>query len=340
MRRALRTLGFLLWSAAWAVARDQSVLRPVGPQAAKISHLWWAMLLVTTITFVLVIAFLSRAVASKKSDEATLLEPPLPMSPESESGLTRGVTIAVGLSVMALFGLLVVSIMTERSVASLASKNAVTIEVTGRQWWWQVRYDDPVPSQTVVTANEIHIPVGEPVVILTSSSDVIHSFWVPNIHGKRDLIPGYTNALWIQADQPGTYRGQCAEFCGHQHAHMAFYVIAEPKDRYLAWLDAQRKPAADPDSDLKKRGRELFTSATCNMCHTIRGTQSGAVTAPDLTHLASRNTIASGTLHLDHENLKKWISDSQSVKPGTRMPAHQFSDQDMDALLAYLESLR
>jgi cytochrome c oxidase subunit 2 len=332
------TLTLLLLLAGIASARDQDVLQPIGPQAAHIGHLWWLMLGVTSAVFVAVLLFLSTTLAKKSGAPEDRL--PLPPDSAKEKRLAQGVGVAITISALLLFVLLVVSILTGKSLTGLRSKNALMIEVIGHQWWWEVQYTDPTPSQMVTTANEIHIPVGEPVVIESTSDDVIHSFWAPNIHGKRDLIPGYKTAFWIQADQPGRYRGQCAEFCGLQHAHMAFYVIAEPKEQFEAWLEQQRKPAVDPASDAAKAGQQFFTSTTCSMCHTIRGTIAGSKLGPDLTHVASRSTIAAGTLSFDHASLKKWITDSQSIKPGSRMPPHALKGPELDDLLSYLEGLK
>src|SRR5206468_818913 len=162
---------------------------------------------------------------------------------------------AVAVTTAILLGLLVVSVWTSRSFMSLEASSALTINVLGHQWWWEVEYDDVRPDQHMLTANELHVPVGKPVVLKVTSRDVIHSFWAPNLQGKRDLIPGYITAIWFQADKEGTYRGQCAEFCGHEHAKMAFYVVAESQEKFNAWLDQQRKPAPDPSSEVLTHGR-------------------------------------------------------------------------------------
>jgi cytochrome c oxidase subunit 2 len=192
----------------------------------------------------------------------------------------------------------------------------------------------------VNSPNELHIPVGVPVVLKAMSRDVIHSFWVPNLHGKRDLIPGIETQTWIQADAPGTYRGQCAEFCGHQHAHMAFEVIAESPDQFQSWLQQQRKAAPPPSTPETKRGHDVFMRNACVMCHTIRGTDAGSRIGPELTHVAARRLIAAGTLPMTREHLSQWVVDPQAAKPGNRMPPNPLSDEDLDALLSYLETLR
>jgi cytochrome c oxidase subunit 2 len=250
------------------------------------------------------------------------------------------VVAAVALSAVLLMVLLVASVYTDRALARMQLADALAIEVTAHQWWWDVRYDDPQPARIFNTANEIHVPVGRPVIVTLKSADVIHSFWVPNLHGKKDLIPGRTATIQFRADQPGTYRGQCAEFCGLQHALMAFLVVASPAAEFEAWAESQRKPAPEPVDAKRMRGRELFVSGTCMMCHTIHGTTAGGRKAPDLTHVASRLTLAAGTLANTPQHLAAWILEPQKLKPGAHMPANPLPGEDLDALVAYLETLR
>jgi cytochrome c oxidase subunit 2 len=192
----------------------------------------------------------------------------------------------------------------------------------------------------VRTANEIHVPVGRPVAIDLKSRDVIHSFWVPNLHGKMDAIPGRVTNTWLQADSPGVWRGQCAEFCGLQHAHMALTVVAHPAHEFEQWLSAQREPATQPTEEIALRGQQVFLSGPCMMCHTIRGTPALSAFGPDLTHVASRRTLAAGTIPNTRGHLAGWILDPQVIKPGTRMPPTALGSEDLQALLAYLERLR
>jgi cytochrome c oxidase subunit II len=231
-------------------------------------------------------------------------------------------------------------VLTDRALAALPLKDGVVIQVTAHQWWWEIVYDDNEPSRVFRTANEIHVPVGRPVVLKLKSDDVIHSFWVPNLHGKKDLVPGHEWTLTFRADEPGVYRGQCAEFCGHQHAKMAFFVVAQEPAEYEKWAEAQRQPAKEPSNDAQKRGQEVFLSSPCIMCHTIEGTLAQARMAPDLTHLASRSTIAAGALPNTRGNLGGWVLDPHSSKPGVAMPPTALSAADLQALLAYLESLQ
>lgn len=337
-----------LWSLATPVALltgfggRQSALNPAGPQAARIEDLWWLMVWVCTGVFVLVMAALVGAMVkgrrrARAGSDALILPPP----PEGERRMTRVVAASLGVTVVVLFGLLVASIATGRATSPLqAPEDALTVKVTGHQWWWDFEYEDPVPSRIVRTANEMHIPVGMPVRLKMTSADVIHSFWVPSLHGKLDLIPGRIGDLLIQADRPGVFRGQCAEFCGHQHSHMQLLVIAEPPEQFEAWRARQRQPAAPPRTPLEARGQRLFLSLPCALCHAIQGTDAGSRVGPDLTHLASRRTIAAGMLPNNRGNLGGWILDPQQVKPGNLMPRTNLRSEDLHALLAYLESLR
>jgi cytochrome c oxidase subunit 2 len=257
-----------------------------------------------------------------------------------ERSLTRSVAAATGVTVVILFGLLFASVATGRAVASLGSAEGLVIDVTGNQWWWDVTYENPTPSLQVKTANELHIPVGRQVRIQLKSNDVIHSFWVPNLHGKMDLIPGRQTAIWLQADRPGVYRGQCAEYCGLQHANMALTVIAEASDDFERWLVAQRQPAPPPASPEQQRGLEVVERGPCAMCHTVVGTSAGGRTAPDLTHIATRSTIAAGTAPNTRGYLAGWITDPQHMKPGAKMPSTGLSADELQAVLAYLETLK
>ena len=254
--------------------------------------------------------------------------------------MRRSVGTAVTLAILGLLVLLAASVFTDRALARMSLKNAVNIEVTAYQWWWSVEYREGPVSETFTTANEIHVPVGRPVVVTLKGGDVIHSLWVPSLAGKRDLIPGRTGTISFQADQPGIYRGQCAEFCGFQHAFMAFEVHAQPQAEYEAWRQAQLKPAPEPTDAQAQRGKQLFQSIQCAMCHTVQGTIAHANNAPDLTHFASRRTIAAGTLPNTQANLASWILDPQKHKPGSNMPSNPLSGEDLNALVAYLETLK
>jgi cytochrome c oxidase subunit 2 len=216
----------------------------------------------------------------------------------------------------------------------------LSIQVVGHQWWWELHYPDAVPSQAITTANEIHIPVGRPVELELASRDVIHSFWAPSLHGKRDLIPGHGSRLVVQADRPGVLHGQCAEFCGLQHANMGFLVVAEPADEFEAWRAAQRRPPPAPADAVQARGPRVFLSAPCAMCHAVQGTPAGGQNGPDLSHVASRRRLAAGTVANTSESMSRWIADPHQLKPGTRMPPTALEPADLEALTAYLESLK
>ena len=313
----------------------QSALAPAGSQSSSIHHLWLLMLWVSAGVFVVVLGFLFAALIRGMRRERTDAKPDT-----SDNALRRAVAASVALTVIVLFALLVASVWTGRTVASLHASSAVTISVTGHQWWWEIEYDDAIASRRMVTANDIHIPIHRPIALKVTSRDVIHSFWAPNLQGKRDLIPGYTTAIWMEADRTGIFRGQCAEYCGLQHAHMAFNVVAEPEEDFERWLDAMRQPARDPQTDAERRGHEVFMTARCATCHTVRGTEAHGQIAPDLTHLATRSTLGAGTLPNTPAHLGAWIRDPQASKPGNQMPANPLKDDEIEALLAYLGTLR
>jgi cytochrome c oxidase subunit 2 len=218
---------------------------------------------------------------------------------------------------------------------------AMVVGITAKMWWWEVRYRDPASGQEVVLANELHVPVGQPVWLGLSSPDVIHSFWVPALGGKVDMVPGRMDHLMVRADQAGTWRGQCAEYCGEQHARMALHVIAYPPQEFAAWLAAQTQPAAPPSSAVLERGRDAFLAQRCNACHTVRGVAEGGALGPDLTHVGSRLFLGAGTLPNQPDNMARWIAHTQDVKPGARMPSSPDIDAaTLAALAAYLEHLK
>jgi len=228
------------------------------------------------------------------------------------------------------------TIWTLRALTTPAIEEELTIHVVGQRWWWEVQY----PMQQFATANEIHIPAGEPVRLVLSSANVIHSFWVPALQGKMDLVPGKVNSLWLQADEPGVYRGECAEFCGVQHAKMNFLVIAQPRAEYERWLEQQQQPAAQPTAELAQLGQQVFFEAGCMECHTIKGTDATGKLGPDLTHVASRRTLGSAVLTNNLGNLGGWISNPQHSKPGSLMPPSTVTGVELQALLAYLSTLQ
>ena len=335
-RRIFQCLLALCFSSCGGI---QNAINPAGPQAENLSRLWWLMFIVCSVVFVLVMIALLLALRKRvpESDTTPVLEPPA----EQERRKRNVVLSAISVTVIILFVFLIASFSAGRSMtAELANKNGLSIELSGHQWWWEVRYNDVDASNIFTTANEIHIPVGVPVVFSLRSTDVIHSFWVPNLSSKKDLIPGKINTIWLQADKPGVYRGQCAEYCGLQHAKMALWVVAEPQEQFNAWRQNQTQTSIPPMSDSQKRGQQVFLSATCVMCHAINGTPAGSNIGPNLTHVASRNMIGAATMTNTREHLAQWIKDSQQFKPGNRMPQHNLAEADLQALLDYLQSLK
>jgi cytochrome c oxidase subunit II len=316
-----------------------NALDAMGPQASHIAGLWnifvWACAAVFAAILLALLYVLWR---TPRSDAA--MAPDLSVVHEPEPGPQRNVTRAVVVSILGLFALVVASVFTDRALARLSLADAVNIEVTAHQWWWTAKYVNGGPSDTFVTANELHVPVGRPVVVNLKADDVIHSLWVPSLAGKKDLIPGRSTLMQFRADHPGIYRGQCAEFCGYQHALMGLLVVAEPPAQYETWVQAQRQSAAEPQDAKAKRGKALFESVSCAMCHTIQGTLAQATKGPELTHIASRQTLAAGTLPNTPQDLAAWITDPQVHKPGTNMPATPLSKDDLEAIVAYLGGLK
>ncbi len=314
----------------------QSTLDPAGPAAGPIASLWWVLLGICVVVQLLVTAAVAVAIGRRhRQDVASLLA-------HGEPTKRRVVMAATGVTLLVLVVLVSYSVVVDRAVARLPPPDVVplVVNVTGHMWWWEVEYEDDTSSRRFTTANELRVPVGRPVVVNLEARDVIHSFWVPNLAGKLDVMPGRRNTLWFQADRPGTFRGQCAEFCGLQHAKMAFLVVAEAPDEFEAWAEAYRQTPAPPGTPLAARGEQVFLSSQCALCHRVRGTQAWGLVAPDLSRIGSRRTLAAGTLPNTPENMAAWIRDPQGIKPGTFMPATRLDDDSLDALVAYLDGLR
>ncbi|MBW3645956.1 MAG: cytochrome c oxidase subunit II, partial [Actinobacteria bacterium] len=243
----------------------------------------------------------------------------------------------VALPSVVLIIVLAFTVRTMHTIPNAAPEGALQIEVVGHQWWWEIRY----PQHGIVTANEIHLPVGRPVEFLLTSADVIHSFWIPELGGKLDLLPEDVNTLVLQADAPGVYRSQCAEFCGLQHAKMRLLAVAEPEGRFSEWLAREQRPArATASSSGAAGGEQLFADVGCASCHTVRGTSADGTAGPDLTHLASRRTLAAATVPNDREHLEGWITDPHAIKEGVEMPATELDERQRRLLIQYLEGLR
>jgi cytochrome c oxidase subunit 2 len=310
---------------------EQSSLAPKSHAASDIASLFWWMMGVAWLGIGVVVCLM--LLAWRRAHRSPGHEPK-----EGEQ-LAFRVVIGAGIvfPIVLIAALFVISdifiIKTTQAPAKAATQ--LTVQVIGHQWWWEVRY----PGTTAVTANEIHIPVRTPVRLEVRTADVIHSFWVPRLNRTIDTMPGRTNAIELYADAVGRYRGQCDEFCGLQHAHMGFYVFADPPARFRAWLARQERPART-SSGLAGQGRQLFMSESCETCHTIRGTQATSDVGPDLTHVASRTTLGALTVPNDRSHLARWITDSQALKPGNQMPDVKLSGSQVRALVAYLEGLR
>lgn len=319
----------------------QSALEAAGIQAERLQGLWWTFFCVTAVVYVLVMVVLVIAFFRNRRSDASDAPDLLPdRAREKRIGYT--VKGALVLTVITLFVLMITSFRTGRAISTLSeTPPAVAIKITGHQWWWEVEYQDEAdPSQNVTTANEIHVPVGRPVKLMLQSNDVIHSIWLPNFHGKKDLIPNYPTTFYFAADKPGVYWGQCAEFCGYQHAKMRFTVVAQSPDEFADWYRAQQQAPSPPADDIQKRGQQIFTTSVCAQCHTIQGTGTNGRVGPNLTHIAGRPYIAAGSLQNTGDHLKQWITDPQAIKPGIRMPMNQYTDEDLQALVTYLESLK
>jgi cytochrome c oxidase subunit II len=308
-------------------------IHAAGPAAIPTMRLGWAMTAVA-VTVVIIVAGLVIVAIMRRRPAAP------PGSLNAESGGMRWIYIGTGVSSIALLAMLVYILITLESVASPATHPQLTITVTAYDWWWKVDYsDDPDPARHFSTANEMHIPVGEPVRVLLKSADVVHAFWVPRLAGKTQTIPGQTNEQWLQADEAGIYRGQCSQFCGAQHAHMAFEVIAQNAAEFDAWRASQGRVADEVAGDsVVANGQHLFAER-CAGCHSIRGTDAAGLQAPDLTHLGSRRTIAAGTLTNTPDHLLDWIEHAQQIKPESLMPDIALTGPEAAALSAYLATL-
>jgi cytochrome c oxidase subunit II len=322
-------LGILLTGCA----NSPSILNPYGTDANSVALLSWLMFAISGIVLLIVTFLLWRAY-----QHSQLKEPEQKDLYANDRGLLRNVVLGGAVvPIIVLLLIMSLAIWIENTKSAKAAGGNTDIEVIGHQWWWEVHYT----GQDFYTANEIHIPAGQTVTFHVTTADVIHSFWVPELHGKIDLIPGQTNTFTMRADQAGTYRGQCAEFCGTQHAHMAFLVIAQNADDYNAWLADQAEPGTVPKvGSLEQQGQQAFLGSSCVYCHTIRGTNASGRVGPDLTHLASRQTIASDTLPNNPGNLAGWMINSQSIKPGNHMPPMDLNGDQVQALLAYLATLK
>jgi cytochrome c oxidase subunit 2 len=319
-----------------AISQTPSSLDTHGFGAGRIADLWWVMFGLGTLIYVLVIVLMAMALLRRR--RATTATHPDMDNKVGKNWLIWGGIVLPLAVLVPVFGF---TIHTLALVSDPPQNPPLTVEVVGRQWWWEVNYK----TQGFATGNELHIPVKTPVQLVLKSADVIHSFWVPQLHGKMDLIPGTINNFIIEADDEGVYRGECAEYCGLQHAHMGFMVVAESQDKYDQWAARQQQPAAAAQDETTKQGQKVFLDAGCVFCHTVRGLDDKSIDAsavdlgPDLTHIGSRLAIGAGTLPNNTGSLAGWVVDAQHIKPGSQMPPIHLEGNDLQALLAYLQSL-
>ncbi len=334
MRRPSLLVALALPLAAKAET-PMSYLRTFGPAGDPATALGYGLGIVSIVVMVVITILVLAAIYRSRARPASARE----LTVSRDEGGVSWIYIGVGVSTVVLIACAVWTMLTVVAVAMPSHASELTLQVTASQWWWNVRYRNADASQVFDAPNEIHIPVGRPVRIELTSSDVIHSFWIPKLAGKMDVIPGQTNVTWLQADRPGIYRGQCGEYCGVQHAHMAMYVVADAPSDYAAWAARQRAAAPVAVATALLAGQQAFVR-NCGACHAVRGTGAGGILGPDLTHVASRQTIAAGLLRNTPGNLGAWIANAQALKPGTRMPTMALSGTELSAIVAYLDSLK
>lgn len=338
-RRAAVTILLLLQLGACSYQSYQSTFSDAGSDVRQFNLLFVIFLIVCGVMYAAVIVFLVVGIARRRrSGEANVMEDG--RHHHSNPAMRTGLIAWSALVGTGLIALTIASFVADRSAARAAAHEKLSITVTANQWWWDVQYNSADVSKTLRTANEIHLPAGVPVRILLRSNDVIHSFWVPSLAGKQDLIPGRETDITLVPRKSGIYRGQCAEFCGTQHARMALVVDVDPYPDFIKWWDHQLQAAPVPTAPLAAAGYNYVTTGPCSACHTIGGTPAGGRVGPDLTHLASRRTLAAGTLPMSTGNLYGWVADPQSLKPGSKMPTIGLEPQQWHAVVAYLETLK
>ena len=313
------------------------VLTPAGSDARAVATLWWGFLITATVVYVVVTAALWAAIQKARRGRAAATDD---ARTDARSRLVVGGAMAA--TVLVLSGMLVSDLLMGKAVLGEREPagDPVRIRVTAQQFWWQLEYPDAVPDRQVVAANELVVPVDRPIELELQSRDVIHSFWLPALAGKKDLIPGITNTLRFSVDRPGRYEGQCAEFCGYQHSNMRTLLTAVSGRDFEAWKAHQREQGRLPETPEEQRGRQVFETSTCGLCHSVRGTAASASVAPDLTHFGSRPRIAASPMPNTPGFLAAWISSPQQLKPGTNMPGTSLPPDDLQALVAYLGSLK
>jgi len=310
-----------------------SYLRTYGPAANPVTRLGWGLGIVSIVVIVVIVGMLMGAILRRRPSAD-----PKSLTVRRDSGGVAWIYAGTGISTIVLIVCMVWTMIVTAAVGRPPANTSLTVEVTASQWWWSVRYTNALPDRVFTTANEIHIPVGVPVRVELISADVIHSFWIPQLAGKMDVIPGQTNVSWLQADRAGAYRGQCAAFCGVQHAQMALLVVAQSPADFALWQANQLTASPEPVTEQAQAGKQVFQEH-CGICHTVRGVTPAGVRGPDLTHLMTRRTLAAGTLPNSTGELERWIADAQAVKPGARMPRQSLSGTELAAVTMYLNSL-
>ncbi|HEX8996184.1 MAG TPA: cytochrome c oxidase subunit II [Ktedonobacterales bacterium] len=314
------------------ITHTPNMLDPQGPIANQESNLFWVILIIATAVFVIVVSVLIYSIIRFRS------RPNSPEPTQTHGNTTIEIAWTIAPSVVLVL-VLIATITTMFSIQQPKSANTITVNAIGHQWWWEFQY----PDQHVVTADEMWIPTGTVVHVNLISNNVIHSFWVPQLGGKTDVIPGHDNSMWIQANSAGWYRGECAEFCGTQHAHMDFLVRAVSSSDYQAWISAQQQVAATPSDALAQAGAKYFAASACIGCHAVNGVTSAdpsKLIGPNLTHFGGRQWIAGGVTANTPANLAAWLRDPQAVKDGSDMPNLHLTNDQINELVAYLESLK
>jgi cytochrome c oxidase subunit 2 len=335
VRRAWISVPLLLLTAC---QHYQSMFGNAGIENRQFQILFWIFVAVCGAMYLLVIAFLLAGIMRRRRAEADAVE--ARMHHQTRPLMRTGLIVWSALIATGLAALAIASFVADRTLANAAAHERLSITVTANQWWWDVQYNASDPTKIARTANELHLPVGVPARITLRSRDVIHSLWLPSLAGKRDLIPGRINELTIIPSKIGIYRGQCAEFCGTQHAHMALVVSVDSHADFLKWWEHQLQPAQAPRVALEQAGYAYVTQRRCAECHTISGTSAHGRIGPDLTHLAIRRSIAAGTMPMGEGNLYGWVANPQAIKPGTKMPALGLEPDELHAVVAYLETLK
>ena len=326
---------FLLGAGPAAAAAPMSYLEGFGARAYPVVSLTWALIALSVVVVLIITVLVVVGIARRRRDHD---DGGAAVRRDGTGPALRWIYAGLALTTLTLGVFVTATMVTMAAIRAPATTPAVTVSITGHQWWWEARYSAAEVSRTFTTANELHIPVGEPVRIVLNSADVIHSFWVPALGGKMDLIPGQTNAMWIEADHRGVYRGICNEYCGLQHAHMAFRVFADAPEDFAAWWDRQLNDAPEPQTEALARGEALFVRE-CGACHAVRGTVANGAFGPDLSHLMDRTTLASGTLPNTVGHLSAWIADPQHLKPGTTMPNPDISGPELALIRNFLLTL-